>query len=83
MYSNPPVYGARLVTEILSDDALAQEWYGECKVCKGVIVFCARRLRSPTHCCGAVAMKSGFNGQMSDCDHGMSTLALEQTKRAS
>lgn len=32
MYSNPPVYGARLVTEILSDDALSQEWSGECKV---------------------------------------------------
>lgn len=32
MYSNPPVYGARLVTEILSDDALSKEWSGECKV---------------------------------------------------
>lgn len=32
MYSNPPVYGARLVMEILSDDALSQEWAGECKV---------------------------------------------------
>eukprot|EP00752_Nemacystus_decipiens_P003765 g3466.t1 len=31
MYSNPPVYGARLVTEILSDDALSKEWSGECK----------------------------------------------------
>nr|AIT70215.1 aspartate aminotransferase [Desmarestia viridis] len=31
MYSNPPVYGARLVTEILSDDALSLEWSGECK----------------------------------------------------
>lgn len=32
MYSNPPVYGARLVTEVLSDDALSKEWSGECKV---------------------------------------------------
>ena len=32
MYSNPPVYGARLVTEILSDEALTEEWTAECKV---------------------------------------------------
>jgi hypothetical protein len=27
MYSNPPIYGARLVEVILSDEALATEWY--------------------------------------------------------
>ncbi|KAG5186051.1 aspartate aminotransferase [Tribonema minus] len=31
MYSNPPVHGARLVSEILSDAALRAEWAGECR----------------------------------------------------
>jgi len=30
MYSNPPVYGARLVSTILRDPALKAEWAGEC-----------------------------------------------------
>ncbi|CAN0533097.1 unnamed protein product, partial [Ectocarpus sp. 8 AP-2014] len=39
MYSNPPVHGARLVAEILSDEALSQEWSGECKVAKNVTLY--------------------------------------------
>ena len=31
MYSNPPVYGARLIAEILSDQTLRQQWTLECK----------------------------------------------------
>ena len=31
MYSNPPLYGARVVHAVLSDDALKAQWYGECK----------------------------------------------------
>ena len=31
MYSNPPVYGARLVSAILSDPSLRAEWEVECK----------------------------------------------------
>lgn len=31
MYSNPPVHGARLVNEILSDPVLRKQWRGECK----------------------------------------------------
>ena len=31
MYSNPPVYGARIVTEILSDPILKLQWTTECK----------------------------------------------------
>lgn len=30
MYSNPPLYGARIVTEILSDDKLKRMWTLEC-----------------------------------------------------
>jgi aspartate aminotransferase, mitochondrial len=32
MYSNPPVHGARLVSEILGDAQLKQEWLGDVKV---------------------------------------------------
>jgi aspartate aminotransferase len=31
MYSSPPVYGARIVAEILSDPALKEQWRGEVK----------------------------------------------------
>lgn len=31
MYSNPPIYGARVVDAILSDDELCAEWRSECK----------------------------------------------------
>ena len=31
MYSNPPVYGARLIAEILSDKTLREQWALECK----------------------------------------------------
>jgi len=31
MYSNPPIYGARLVAEILSDPSLRLQWTKECK----------------------------------------------------
>nr|AIT70204.1 aspartate aminotransferase [Punctaria latifolia] len=48
MYSNPPVYGARLVTEILSDDALSKEWSGECKAMADRIM----------------AMRSGLRGHL-------------------
>jgi len=32
MYSNPPVYGARIISEILSDKELSKEWYREVKL---------------------------------------------------
>jgi len=31
MYSNPPLYGARLVTEILKNPILKAEWMADCK----------------------------------------------------
>lgn len=30
MISNPPLHGARIVTEVLSDPALAAQWSEEC-----------------------------------------------------
>jgi len=32
MYSNPPIYGARVISEILSDKELTKEWYKEVKI---------------------------------------------------
>lgn len=31
MYSNPPIHGALVVAEILSDPQLKAQWYQECK----------------------------------------------------
>jgi aspartate/tyrosine/aromatic aminotransferase len=31
-YSNPPIHGALLVSKVLSDPALKQQWYKEVKV---------------------------------------------------
>jgi len=31
MYSNPPVYGARVVVEVLTDPVLKEMWFQECK----------------------------------------------------
>jgi aspartate aminotransferase, mitochondrial len=31
LYSNPPIHGARIASEILNDTALKQEWLGEVK----------------------------------------------------
>ena len=31
MYSNPPIYGAKIVSEILCDSSLRGEWVKECK----------------------------------------------------
>nr|AIT70228.1 aspartate aminotransferase [Dictyopteris undulata] len=46
MYSNPPIYGARLVTEVLSDPALTQEWSAECKAMADRIISMRTELRS-------------------------------------
>nr|AIT70223.1 aspartate aminotransferase [Sargassum muticum]AIT70224.1 aspartate aminotransferase [Sargassum muticum] len=46
MYSNPPLYGARLVAQILSDDALAQEWALECKAMADRIIAMRSLLKS-------------------------------------
>lgn len=31
MYSNPPIYGARVIAHILSSEKLAKQWFAECK----------------------------------------------------
>jgi aspartate aminotransferase len=31
MYSNPPIHGARIVAEVLSDPQLKAQWLNECK----------------------------------------------------
>ncbi|CAM9546945.1 unnamed protein product [Laminaria digitata] len=46
MYSSPPVYGARLVAEILSDEALSEEWTAECKDMADRIMAMRSSLRS-------------------------------------
>nr|AIT70234.1 aspartate aminotransferase [Sargassum horneri] len=46
MYSSPPLYGARLVAQILSDDILTQEWALECKAMADRIISMRSLLKS-------------------------------------
>ncbi|KAB0797756.1 hypothetical protein PPYR_08749 [Photinus pyralis] len=45
MYSNPPLHGARLVTEVLSDQALRKQWLGEVKGMADRIISVRTKLR--------------------------------------
>ncbi|CAM9368066.1 unnamed protein product [Chrysoparadoxa australica] len=53
MYSNPPVYGARLVSEILSDAALRTEWSEECRMMADRIMSMRTALRASLEGCGS------------------------------
>lgn len=46
MYSNPPIHGARLVTEILSSPDLRTEWLGDVKQMADRIISVRATLRS-------------------------------------
>ena len=45
MYSNPPIHGARIVTEILGDSQLKQEWLGDVKGMADRIISVRTKLR--------------------------------------
>lgn len=45
MYSNPPIHGARIVTEVLTNKALHQEWLGDVKEMADRIITMRSRLR--------------------------------------
>lgn len=45
MYSNPPVHGARLVAEILTDSELRTQWTAECKIMADRIIDMRAALR--------------------------------------
>jgi len=46
MYSNPPIHGARIVAEILSNDSLRSQWIKECKGMADRIIDMRKSLRS-------------------------------------
>ncbi|XP_060801829.1 aspartate aminotransferase, mitochondrial [Amyelois transitella] len=46
MYSNPPLYGARLVTEILSNPQLKKQWLGDVKLMADRIISMRKQLRA-------------------------------------
>jgi len=46
MYSNPPVYGARLIAEILGDKELSKEWSQEVKLMADRIISMRQQLVS-------------------------------------
>merc|ERR1712170_251648 len=45
MYSNPPVHGARIVTEILSNETLPQQWLKDVKLMADRIITMRTKLR--------------------------------------
>lgn len=45
MYSNPPIHGARLVTEILGDGSLKQQWLGDVKLMADRIISVRSKLQ--------------------------------------
>jgi len=44
MYSNPPIYGARLIAEILNDKELSKEWAREVKLMADRIISMRQQL---------------------------------------
>ncbi|KAJ1847482.1 aspartate transaminase aat1 [Coemansia sp. RSA 2703] len=46
LYSNPPVYGARIAAEVLTDPALRSEWLGEVSMMAGRIIAMRQALRA-------------------------------------
>jgi len=44
MYSNPPIYGARVIAEIFNDKDLSKEWYREVKVMADRIISMRQQL---------------------------------------
>lgn len=46
MYSNPPIHGAMIVSEVLSDPVLSKQWYSECKGMADRIISMRNLLRS-------------------------------------
>jgi len=44
MYSNPPIYGSRVVSTILNDKDLSALWYKEVKIMADRIIACRKTL---------------------------------------
>ena len=53
MYSNPPVHGARIVSEILTDAALRKQWTAECKAMADRILLMRSLLRDNLKAAGS------------------------------
>ena len=54
MYSNPPIHGARLVTEILSNDQLKGQWLEDVKGMADRIITMRQKLKEGLHKEGSV-----------------------------
>ena len=64
MYSNPPVYGARLVCEILKDEVLAEQWTKECKAMADRIIAMRQSLRRKIEQLGSTKSWSHITDQI-------------------
>ena len=64
MYSNPPVYGARIVAEVLGDPALRAQWTAECKAMADRIIEMRAALRSQLGAAGSKREWSHITSQI-------------------
>ena len=53
LYSNPPVHGARIASEILNDPALNKQWLGEVKGMADRIITMRALLKENLEACGS------------------------------
>ena len=53
MYSNPPIHGARVVAEVLSDPALEAQWRAECKTMADRIINMRKALKAGLEAAGS------------------------------
>ena len=53
MYSNPPIHGARVVAEVLSDPALEEQWRAECKTMADRIINMRKALKAGLEAAGS------------------------------
>lgn len=80
-YSNPPVYGARLVDTILRDDALRSQFESECKGMADRIISMRHALKSKLEALGSTRDWSHITGQIGMfCYSGLSPQEVQKMK---
>ena len=81
MYSNPPVHGARIVAEVLSDPALEAKWRGECKEMADRIIDMRKALKSELAKAGSTRDWSHVTSQIGMfCFSGMDTQQVQRLR---
>ena len=81
MYSNPPIHGARVVSEVLGDPALEAEWRSECKMMADRIINMRKALKDGLAAAGSTRDWSHVTSQIGMfCYTGLSPEHVKQLK---